>query len=441
MMESALTLSPTYIACSAATDRGRFSYMGGRGGPLWRKLTYRLPPPRGSDPHQGSPADQQPLHHDQPAQATPTEPQGPTPEPQDDGTGSSAASSSCGDGPDAATSTAAASSSICGGPNAPSISLPPSAAAIRGTLTIESLAAPASSNHHPSSVNASAPAHQRETVAVVRHTGLLEYLQRLMAVQRLRVDPGDAAALPFNFWGGLVGYLGYELKAECGCALTHTATTPDAVLYVADRLVAVDHHEGQLYLLAMYDSTGGSAGPLDGGKEEQAEKAGQRAAEAESEARKWLQDTRRRLEEAAAAFGSKHQQQSCSQAGAQSHAAGSGNGQGATSGQPPAAGAGCGSGSGPAGQRPVIPFALAHSRPAYLRNIQACHAALQAGESYEVCLTTALTRGSAPSPSQLYGTLRRLNPAPYAAWLQCGPQGKRRRVKRCLRMMMCMCQQ
>ncbi len=401
--------------------------MGGRGGPLWRKLTYRLPPPRGSDPHQGSPADQQPLHHDHHAHATPTEPQAPSPEPQDDGTGSSAASSSCGDGPDAATSTAAASSSICGGPNAPSISLPPSAAAIRGTLTIESLPAPTSSNHQPTSANASTPDHQRETVAVVRHTGLLEYLQRLMVVQRLRVDPGDAAALPFNFWGGLVGYLGYELKAECGCALAHAASTPDAVLYVADRLVAVDHHEGQLYLLAMYDSTGESAGPLEGGEEGQAGQAGRGAAEAEAEARGWLRDTRRRLEEVAAAAGSK---QHYSQAGAQSHASGSGNtcGQGATSQQPPAAGVGCGSGSGPSGERPVVPFALAHSRPAYLRNIQACHAALHAGESYEVCLTTALTRGSAPSPSQLYGTLRRLNPAPYAAWLQCGPQGKRRRV-------------
>lgn len=31
-------------ACSATTDRGRFSFMGGPGGPLWRRITYTLPP-------------------------------------------------------------------------------------------------------------------------------------------------------------------------------------------------------------------------------------------------------------------------------------------------------------------------------------------------------------------------------------------------------------
>lgn len=41
--------------------------------------------------------------------------------------------------------------------------------------------------------------------------------------------------------------------------------------------------------------------------------------------------------------------------------------------------------------------------------------ALYDGESYEVCLTTMLSRrGSVPPAQQLYGTLRRVNPAPYA---------------------------
>ena len=43
------------------------------------------------------------------------------------------------------------------------------------------------------------------------------------------------AALPFDFWGGLVGYLGYELKAEGGAANSHSASTPDASLFLADR--------------------------------------------------------------------------------------------------------------------------------------------------------------------------------------------------------------
>lgn len=41
-------------ACSAATDRGRFSFMGGPGGPLWRRITYRLPPVPGSNPAAGN---------------------------------------------------------------------------------------------------------------------------------------------------------------------------------------------------------------------------------------------------------------------------------------------------------------------------------------------------------------------------------------------------
>lgn len=43
----------------------------------------------------------------------------------------------------------------------------------------------------------------------------------------------------------------------------------------------------------------------------------------------------------------------------------------------------------------------------------------------QVCATTALERPHAPDPAQLYSTLRRLNPAPYAAWLRLGgPEGE-----------------
>jgi para-aminobenzoate synthetase len=46
--------------------------------------------------------------------------------------------------------------------------------------------------------------------------------------------------------------------------------------------------------------------------------------------------------------------------------------------------------------------------------------ALYDGDSYEVCLTTALVRQGAPHPPTLYRTLRAVNPAPYAAWLHVG---------------------
>ena len=65
---------------------------------------------------------------------------------------------------------------------------------------------------------------------------------------------------------GFVGYLGYEMKAECGATAGHRAPLPDAQLLLADRLVAVDHAERAVYLVALADedvagrASGGSRG-------------------------------------------------------------------------------------------------------------------------------------------------------------------------------------
>ena len=48
--------------------------------------------------------------------------------------------------------------------------------------------------------------------------------------------------------------------------------------------------------------------------------------------------------------------------------------------------------------------------------------ALYDGESYELCLTTMLTAKQQVHPLSLYRTLRRMNPAPYAAWLSFGDE-------------------
>jgi para-aminobenzoate synthetase len=62
--------------------------------------------------------------------------------------------------------------------------------------------------------------------------------------------PADA---PVPFAGGFVGYLGYELKAECEPIGSPAAETPDAALIFADRVIAIDHHADRTYLLALVD--------------------------------------------------------------------------------------------------------------------------------------------------------------------------------------------
>jgi para-aminobenzoate synthetase len=61
------------------------------------------------------------------------------------------------------------------------------------------------------------------------------YLEGLLQGMRCGAQSAETQALPFDFWGGLVGYLGYELKAECGGAAAHHSRLPDAAVFMADR--------------------------------------------------------------------------------------------------------------------------------------------------------------------------------------------------------------
>jgi len=83
---------------------------------------------------------------------------------------------------------------------------------------------------------------------------VLDYCDRELA--RLRATVPE---LPFDFTCGFAGYLGYELKAECGGALVHRSPLPDAALVLCDRLIAFDHDERRVHLLALADATGVAA--------------------------------------------------------------------------------------------------------------------------------------------------------------------------------------
>ena len=184
------------------------------------------------------------------------------------------------------------------------------------------------------------------------------FFERL-GVELGAVRVGDEAR-PFPFGGGLLGYLGYELKAECGGVAAHRSRHPDAVLLRVDRFVVVDRVEGRAWVAAVEAVPG----------------AGE-AAEPSRGADAWFAEMRARLlgvERAAA--------------------------------------------PGPAIVAGEAVLRMARPPARYRADIAACFEALAAGESYEVCLTTHLETAARVDAVAFFRRLRRQNPAPYAALLE-----------------------
>ena len=184
---------------------------------------------------------------------------------------------------------------------------------------------------------------------------LFDYLSHELA--RLHTASPE---LPFDLNGGFVGYLGYELKADCGASSAHAAELPDAFLLLADRIVVIDHELEQTHLLALSD-----ASPQETGA-----------------ARRWLATTQDAL------------------------------------------------GALPALDQPpmldhtqtALEFELSRGREHYMANIETCKRLLESGESYEICLTNKLALPALYDTFELYRVLRRVNPAPYSAYLRM-PEG------------------
>ena len=62
-------------------------------------------------------------------------------------------------------------------------------------------------------------------------TKFLDYIE----AQLLNKRCASSGQLPFEFTGGFVGYLGYEIRAECGSPGSHDSPHPDAAMFFADR--------------------------------------------------------------------------------------------------------------------------------------------------------------------------------------------------------------
>jgi para-aminobenzoate synthetase len=208
----------------------------------------------------------------------------------------------------------------------------------------------------------------------VRPETIFEYLER--ELERLRPAATDPALadLPFEFACGFAGYLGYELKADCGASNQHHSPHPDAALVFADRMLAFDHERGHTHLLCLCEPG------------------------TEAEAERWLDATEARL--------------------ATLRASGPLGVTGEGSPEPPRR---CS-----AEPSPVTPACapvalhLARSHDQYLADIATSQAHLHAGESYEICLTNSLSAEVDLDPLSLYMELRRVNPAPFASYLRFG---------------------
>ncbi|WP_432537729.1 aminodeoxychorismate synthase component I [Kineococcus arenarius] len=179
-------------------------------------------------------------------------------------------------------------------------------------------------------------------------------------------DGPDPRELPFDLAGGWVGYLGYEVRADCGSPTTRRSATPDAAWSFADRFVAVDHQDDRTHLVALVRT----------------DPAAPDVAAAEQDACAWLEDTARALA--------------------------------ALPGAPPR--------PEPAPVPPlpeevVLPL-LDRTREEYLAAVEECREVLRAGESYEVCLTAQARSADPVDALSAHHRLRRVNPAPYAALLR-----------------------
>jgi para-aminobenzoate synthetase len=186
----------------------------------------------------------------------------------------------------------------------------------------------------------------------LRAESIFDYL----ATELARPRP-DGPELPFEFDCGFAGWLGYELKAECGGDAAHESPLPDAAFVFADRMIAFDHAERCTYLLCLAEPDG------------------------EDEAHEWLAATAARITTAGAPYW-----------------------RYATETRP----------ASPGDPR------LVRARERYLEEIAECKRLLAEGETYEVCLTNAVLAETDADPLELYRALRRVNPAPFSSFVRFG---------------------
>jgi para-aminobenzoate synthetase len=204
-------------------------------------------------------------------------------------------------------------------------------------------------------VDAAEVSVNRGGIRTVEHKSIFDHLHR--ELERIAIEP--PVEIERGLIGGYVGYLGYELKADCGSPNVHSSDMPDAALMLANRIVAVDHANERTHVLAL-------------------------CRDDDPEAELWLEATEALCAAAIAA---------------------------------PPEPAPLAPPEEPGGH---VSFRCGRGRERYLADILRSQAELAAGESYEVCLTDQISTDASPDPLALYRQLRRSNPSPFAAFLRFG---------------------
>jgi para-aminobenzoate synthetase len=167
----------------------------------------------------------------------------------------------------------------------------------------------------------------------------------------------EHASLPFDFRGGFVGYLSYEMKGLFGAARGHANPAPDLLWMRVQRFIAIDPLRGTCWIVAV------------------ARESEQAAAHA------WIDTIAARLDAIAVPRA------------VPEHAAAA---------------------------VPKLDIAMDFSGEEYLAAIAHCQRAIVAGESYEICLTNRFTLPVRLDPWELYVEMRTGNPAPFGAFLKSG---------------------
>ncbi|KAL0771322.1 hypothetical protein Bca101_036473 [Brassica carinata] len=188
--------------------------------------------------------------------------------------------------------------------------------------------------------------------------GFLDFLRKELS--SLSYEEKDFKGLPFDFCGGYVGCIGYDIKVECGMPINrHKSKAPDACFFLADNVIAIDHQLDDVYVLSLHELDTAETSFLNDTEEKLITMS-------VSPTRKWKDQTLPAIDSS---------------------------------------------------QRKAS-FVPDKSREQYINDVERCMQYIKDGESYELCLTTQNRwRIENTDPLGLYLHLREKNPAPYAAFL------------------------